>query len=65
VSSLTQPVRFWRTLEECAADAAFDRFARQEFPSQTEQIVDPVERRTFMNLMAASMTLAGFNSCSR
>ncbi|MCC7417093.1 MAG: TAT-variant-translocated molybdopterin oxidoreductase [Acidobacteria bacterium] len=59
------PARFWRTLEEHAGDSRFDAFVRQEFPSQVEAIVDPVQRRTFLKLMGASMALAGFSACTR
>jgi molybdopterin-containing oxidoreductase family iron-sulfur binding subunit len=60
-----EPVRFWRTREEGAQDPAFDAFVRAEFPSRAEAIVDPVERRTFLKLMGASLALAGFSACTR
>ena len=56
---------FWRTLDEYGDDAAFrDRLARH-FPSQIDRIVDPVERRSFLKLMAASLALGGFAGCTR
>src|SRR5262249_44795818 len=36
-----------------------------EFPSQCEAIADPVERRSFLKLMGASMALAGITACTR
>jgi MoCo/4Fe-4S cofactor protein with predicted Tat translocation signal len=56
---------FWRTLEEQAADPAFRAFLQQEFPSQVDAIIDPVERRTFLKLMGASLALAGFGACTQ
>jgi MoCo/4Fe-4S cofactor protein with predicted Tat translocation signal len=56
---------WWRALEEQADDPAFQEFLHNEFPSQVEAIVDPVERRTFLKLMGASMALAGLGACTR
>jgi MoCo/4Fe-4S cofactor protein with predicted Tat translocation signal len=55
---------FWRALEEQADDPAFREFLQREFPSRVEAIVDPVERRTFLKLMGASLALAGFTACT-
>jgi MoCo/4Fe-4S cofactor protein with predicted Tat translocation signal len=55
----------WRTLDERAADPAFQTFIQREFPSQVDAIVDPVERRLFLKLMGASLALAGFSACTR
>ena len=57
--------RFWRTLDESVDDPAFQRFVENEFPSQVEAIGDPVQRRTFLKLMGASMALAGATACTR
>ena len=56
---------FWRTLDERAEDPAFLEHLRNEFPSQVEAISDPVERRTFLKLMGASLALAGATACTR
>src|SRR5207253_10742775 len=56
---------FWRTLDECASDPAFQQRLYREFPSQIEAIADPVERRTFLKLMGASLALAGVTACTR
>ncbi|HZT77175.1 MAG TPA: TAT-variant-translocated molybdopterin oxidoreductase [Vicinamibacterales bacterium] len=56
---------YWRTLDELADDPAFRARLANEFPSQIEAISDPVERRTFMKLMAASLGLAGMTACTR
>src|SRR5215813_4433204 len=56
---------FWRTLEERAGDPAFLERLYNEFPSEVEAIADPVQRRTFLKLMGASMALAGVTACTR
>jgi len=56
---------FWRTLEERAEDPAFQERLYNEFPTEIESIADPVERRTFLRLMGASLALAGVTACTR
>jgi len=55
----------WRVLEERAGDPAFQERLYNEFPSEIEAIADPVQRRTFLKLMGASMALAGVTACTR
>jgi len=56
---------WWRTLEERAEDPAFQERLYNEFPTEIEAITDPVERRTFLRLMGASLALAGVTACTR
>ena len=56
---------FWRSLEEHATDPAFQKLLYNEFPSQIEAITDPIQRRTFLRLMGASLALAGVSACTR
>ena len=56
---------FWRAIEEQADDPAFRELLQKEFPSRVEAIIDPVERRTFLKLMGASIALAGFSACTQ
>ena len=56
---------FWRSLEERAGDPAFRERLYNEFPSQIEAITDPVQRRTFLKLMGASLALAGVTACTK
>ena len=46
-------------------DPAFQERLHNEFPSAVEAITDPVERRTFLKLMGASLALAGVTACTR
>ena len=55
--------KYWRSLEELADTPAFREFVAREFPQQAEGWNDPVERRTFLKLMGASLALAGLSGC--
>jgi MoCo/4Fe-4S cofactor protein with predicted Tat translocation signal len=61
----TEPLRFWRTLDELADDPSFRERLYNEFPSEIETITDETSRRTFMKLMGASIALAGLTACTR
>src|SRR5688572_5278366 len=54
---------YWRSLEELADSPEFHEFVLREYPQQAEEWNDPVERRTFLKLMGASLALAGLSSC--
>jgi MoCo/4Fe-4S cofactor protein with predicted Tat translocation signal len=55
--------KYWRSLEELADTPVFREFVAREFPQQAEGWHDPVERRTFLKLMGASLALAGLSGC--
>src|SRR6185437_6760004 len=55
--------KYWRSLEELADTPVFRQFVAREFPQQAEGWNDPVERRTFLKLMGASLALAGLSGC--
>src|SRR6202171_6326850 len=55
--------QYWRSLEELADSPVFKEFVQREFPQQAEEWNDPVERRTFLKLMGASLALAGLSGC--
>ena len=54
---------YWRSLEELADSPEFREFVEREYPQQAEEWTDPVERRTFLKLMGASLALAGLSGC--
>jgi MoCo/4Fe-4S cofactor protein with predicted Tat translocation signal len=54
---------YWRSLEELADSPVFEEFVQREFPQAAEEWNDPVERRTFLKLMGASLALAGLSGC--
>jgi molybdopterin-containing oxidoreductase family iron-sulfur binding subunit len=53
---------FWRSLEEAAADGAFEAALKAEFPSQFE--FWRADRRELLRVMGASLALAGLAGCS-
>jgi molybdopterin-containing oxidoreductase family iron-sulfur binding subunit len=55
--------KYWRSLEELADTPQFREFVEREFPQQAEEWNDPLERRTFIKLMGASLALAGLSGC--
>jgi molybdopterin-containing oxidoreductase family iron-sulfur binding subunit len=63
-ATATNGKEYWRSLDELADSPEFDTFVRREYPSQTEVLIDPVSRRSFMKLMGASLGLAGLAACT-
>src|SRR6184192_4526025 len=55
--------KYWRSVEELADSPVFEEFVRREFPHAAEEWNNPVERRTFLKLMGASLALAGLSGC--
>ena len=55
--------QYWRSLEELAESPLFEEFVQREFPQQAEEWNNPVERRTFLKVMGASLALAGLSGC--
>jgi MoCo/4Fe-4S cofactor protein with predicted Tat translocation signal len=55
--------KYWRSLDELADSPAFREFVAREYPQQAEEWNDPIERRTFIKLMGASLALAGLSGC--
>jgi MoCo/4Fe-4S cofactor protein with predicted Tat translocation signal len=56
--------RYWRSLEEYLDTTEFQEMLHREFPDQASEWTDPLTRRRFLMLMAASLALAGLNGCS-
>src|SRR5437660_9626767 len=57
------PREYWRSVEELADSPVFEEFVRREFPHAAEEWNNPVERRTFLKIMGASLALAGLSGC--
>jgi MoCo/4Fe-4S cofactor protein with predicted Tat translocation signal len=55
--------KYWRSLEEMADTEEFRELVAREFPHAAEEWNDPIERRTFLKLMGASLALAGLSGC--
>jgi molybdopterin-containing oxidoreductase family iron-sulfur binding subunit len=55
--------RIWRSLEELADDDEFAAALRREFPEYANRLNDGATRRQFLQLMGASLALAGMSGC--
>jgi len=55
--------QLWRSLDEAAKANGFDQYLRERFPRFADRF--DVDRREFLKVMAASMSLAGLSACSR
>ncbi len=55
--------KYWRSLEELVDAPEFQDFVEREYPQHAERWDDPVQRRTFLKLMGASVALAGLSGC--
>jgi molybdopterin-containing oxidoreductase family iron-sulfur binding subunit len=56
--------RQWRSAAELARDPAWLARAAQEFPALRESLAAPHDRRRVLQLMAASLALAGLAGCN-
>ena len=56
---------YWRSLEELAGTSEFQEALHREFPKGASEWVDSVSRRGFLQLMGASLGLAGMTGCVR
>ena len=56
---------YWRSLEELAGTPEFQEMLHREFPKGASEWVDTVSRRGFLQLMGASMALAGMTGCTK
>lgn len=61
----TTGTRYWQSLEELAETEEFQKFLESEFPyGASPNMENPVSRRRFLQLMGASLAMAGLTSCS-
>src|SRR5438093_1067688 len=55
--------QYWRSLEELADTEEFREFLHREFPREASVWDDSFSRRSFLKIMGASLSLAGFGAC--
>ena len=55
---------FWRSLEELAETDEFTDFLHREFPRQASEWLPNMSRRRFLQIMGASLALAGLTACN-
>lgn len=56
--------RYWRSLDELADSEGFRAFLEAEFPREAS-LLDTLGRRQFLQLMGASLGLAGLSACTK
>lgn len=56
---------YWTSLNQLENSPEFQEMVQREFPEGASEMADPMSRRRFINLMGASMALAGLASCRR
>ena len=61
----TKGPEYWRSLEELAGSEEFREMMHREFPKGASEWLDSVSRRGFLQLMGASMALAGMTACTK
>jgi molybdopterin-containing oxidoreductase family iron-sulfur binding subunit len=57
--------RYWRSLDEAALTREFVDFLHREFPEHASEWSRGLRRRHFLQLMGASLGLAGLTACTR
>ncbi len=63
--SSAQGPQFWRSLEEVAGTAEFQAYLDHEFTPGTSEWSDPVSRRRLVELLGATLGLAGLTACTK
>ena len=57
--------QYWRSLDHFVGSAEYNELVQREFPEGTLELGQKLDRRKFLNLMGASLALAGLTSCRR
>ncbi|MCP4242105.1 MAG: TAT-variant-translocated molybdopterin oxidoreductase, partial [bacterium] len=55
--------KLWRSLSEWENNPEFEKLVAKEFPAAEPDLLGPVDRRRFLQLIGASAALAGASSC--
>ncbi|MCM2270473.1 MAG: TAT-variant-translocated molybdopterin oxidoreductase, partial [Thermoanaerobaculia bacterium] len=55
----------WRSLEELAGDAEARAFREREFPVGASELPEGIDRRSLVQMLGASLSLAGLAACRR
>jgi len=61
----TRGPEYWRSLEELAGSPEFQEMLHREFPKGASEWLDTFSRRGFLQLMGASLALAGMTGCTK
>jgi len=63
--SKQQQQTYWRSLNELANNEEYRKFVDREFPEDASELKDGYSRRNFLQIMGASIALAGFAACRK
>jgi MoCo/4Fe-4S cofactor protein with predicted Tat translocation signal len=63
IATTTESKPYWRSITDLADSPELRTIVENEFPSRMDQLVDPLNRRRFVQLMGASLGLAGLSGC--
>src|SRR5215475_1456597 len=61
----TKGPEYWRSLQELAGSPEFREMMHREFPKGASEWLDSVSRRGFLQLMGASLAMAGMTGCTK
>jgi len=61
----TKGPEYWRSLEELAGTPEFQEMLHREFPKGASEWVESFSRRGFLQLMGASLAMAGMTGCTK
>src|SRR5215813_14101990 len=61
----TKGPQYWRSLEELAGSEEFQEMLHREFPKGASEWLEGLSRRGFLQLMGASLALAGMSACTK
>jgi MoCo/4Fe-4S cofactor protein with predicted Tat translocation signal len=61
----TDTKRYWRSLGELQGSAEFQTWLEREFPEGAADAPDGITRRTMLQLVGASLSLAGLGARRR
>lgn len=56
---------YWRSLEDLARNEAYQEYIEREFPEGASELNDGYSRRNFLQIMGASVALAGLAACRK
>jgi molybdopterin-containing oxidoreductase family iron-sulfur binding subunit len=56
---------YWRSLNELARNEEYKKFVEREFPENADELKEGYSRRNFLQIMGASIALAGFAACRK
>ncbi len=60
-----QQQTYWRSLNELAQNEEYRKYVEREFPENATELTDGVSRRNFLQIMGASVALAGLAACRK